>query len=109
MRKLSSLLLVLAVPSQVQAACTSVGCSDVRITYIYTDGSGSNWVSTSGTEASLSCTPDSGTLIQIDQSLGKADWVYSTALSAFLTGQNVTIRTPASGTCKVVYMTAGTP
>ncbi len=99
--------LSLVVTTNAVADCSGVACSNVKITALYIDGVASNWLSTSGTETSLSCTPDSGTLLKLNPSAAKSDWLYSLALSAYLTQQTVFVRTNASGPCEVIYVSSG--
>jgi len=89
--------------SSAKAECSGEYCMSVKITSLYVDGDASNWVSTSGTETGLSCSPDSGKLLRLDQTKVKSDWLYSLFLSAYTTGQTLTIRVTASGQCVVRY------
>ena len=100
-------VLALAGAGNAYADCSGVACSNVKITAVYVDGVASNWLSTSGTETNLSCTPDSGTLLKLNPSAVKSDWLYSLTLSAYLTQQTVFVRTNVSGPCEVVYVSSG--
>lgn len=97
-------------PGAAVAECADVYCQDVKVTYLYIDGNGSNLISTSGNEMLLSCSASGGYPLRLNPSAPKADWLFSTLLTAFNTGQRLTVRvTPdASGACEVAYIQAGT-
>jgi hypothetical protein len=100
----------LAFPSAAFAECTPGACNDVKITFFYVDGSNASWLSTSGTETLVTqCAADGGVLLKIDPLRANADWLYSTALSAFMTNQTVSVRLDLSvpGTCTIAYITMG--
>lgn len=97
-----------AVAQPALAECGGVNCTDVRISYLYTDGGGPSWLSTTGTESLLSCTPDSGNLIRIDPATLQSNWLYSSIMTSYVTKETVTVRVTTTGTCTVVYMTMGT-
>lgn len=105
--RVAAAVLALTSASNAYADCSGVACSNVKITALYVDGVASNWLSTSGTETNLSCTPDSGTLLKLNPSAVKSDWLYSLTLSAYLTQQTVFERTNVSGPCEVIYVSAG--
>ena len=111
MMRRSTIGIALALASAAQPAlaeCSELRCTDVRISYLYTDAGGSSWLSTTGTESLLSCTPDSGDLIRIDPATLQSNWLYSSIMTAYVTNQTVTVRVNPSGTCTVVYMVMGT-
>lgn len=98
-----------AVAQPALAECSGLKCNDVRISYLYTDGGGSSWLSTTGNESLLGCTPDSGDLIRIDPATLQSNWLYSSIMTAYVTNQIVAIRVAdPPGTCTVMYMTMGT-
>lgn len=101
---------MVALPSAALAECELGAYRDIKITYLYVDGTSASWLSTSGNEALLNeCTPDGGVLLRIDLLRANADWLYTTALTAFTTNQTVTVRLDPSapGTCTVAYITMG--
>jgi hypothetical protein len=98
-----------AVAQPALAECAGQYCFDVRISYLYTDGGGSSWISTTGNESLLGCTPDSGNLIRIDPTTLQSNWLYSSIMTAYVTNQTVTVRVAdPPGTCTVLYMFMGT-
>ncbi|MDP5278260.1 hypothetical protein Q9Q95_04930 [Sphingomonas sp. DG1-23] len=100
----------LVFPSAALAECGQGACNDVKITYFYVDGSNASWLSTSGNETLLNqCAADGGVLLKIDPLRANADWLYSTALSAFMANQTVSVRVDPTvpGTCTIAYITMG--
>ena len=97
-----------AVAQPTLAECSGLLCSDVQISYLYTDSDGASWISTTGTETYLDCTPDSGNLIKVDPAKPQANWLYSAIMMAYVTNQKVTVRVNPGGTCAAVYMFMGT-
>lgn len=97
-------------PSASNAECTMGACRDVKINFVYVDGSSDSWISTTGNEMLLNeCVPSGGTLLKIDPANPRADWLYSTALSAYLNKIPVTVRlsTAIPATCTIAYITLG--
>lgn len=86
------------------AQCAAQACDNVSIDGIYVDGNNDNYISTSGTEANLTCTPYGGLYIKVSTSAPKADWLWSSLLSAHHAGSNTRVRTNTSGQCEVVYV-----
>ena len=79
-------------------------CDNVQIETVTVDGGTSNWITTTGTEANLECTPDSGTSLKIDTTGANADWLLSTILTAYSTKVPVFIRVNSSGQCLIYYV-----
>lgn len=57
-----------------RADCASDACTQVYIEMLYVEGqSTSTWIQTSGTEANLSCAPDSGVFLQVEDQSSKKE------------------------------------
>ena len=95
------------VAASAQAGCGGNACTDVKVTLVYTNGYDSTWLSTSGDESALSCTASSN-LLQITPTVSKADWLFSTVLSAYYSGAPINVRLNDSGPCVVAYVFVGT-
>lgn len=93
------------------AECSLDQCDAVRITGVYTYGAyspGHAWIATSGTETLLStCTPESGSLLRVDGSEPKSDWLFAQILAAYQTQETLLVRvTGGGGVCRVAYIFA---
>lgn len=107
---LATLMALVAFPSAAIAECEIGACRDIKITFLYVDGTAASWLSTSGNEALLTeCATGGSPLLKIDPLRTNADWLYTTALTAFTTNQTVSVRIDPSvpGTCTVAYITMG--
>ena len=102
-------LSIAAMAQPALAECAGQYCHDVRISFLYTSDGGPSWISTTGNESLLGCTPDSGNLIRIDPTTLQSNWLYSSIMTAYVTNQTVTVRVAdPPGTCTVLYMFMGT-
>lgn len=96
-------------PGAAYADCAGGWCTGVKINYVFTSGSVDGWISTTGTEAGLSCTPESSKLIRVSATSSNAQQLYAMILTAYTSGQTVDVRTTETGTCTVGYITMGVP
>ena len=66
---LATLIALVACPSAALAECEIGACRDIKITFLYVDGTAASWLSTSGNEALLTgCTLEGGQLIKMTRS-----------------------------------------
>lgn len=102
---LSSLL----APQIAAAECGGGECHAVKISYMYVASQYATWVSTTGDESLLSCTPNQGNLLKVNPTDSKSDWLYTFLLTAHLQNLTVYVRlNPDLPECTIAYVTTGT-
>ncbi|OLF75153.1 hypothetical protein AWH60_11050 [Pseudoalteromonas haloplanktis] len=88
------------------AACVSTGCSGVYVDTLYVNASGIIYIGTSGDEKAMSCSAVSDVYATLNITKPGADAIYSTLLSAQMSGKLVYVRTvDNSSQCEVLYVT----
>lgn len=112
MKKLIAASLAIAAlltPQIAGAECGGGECHAVKISYMYVDSYAATWISTTGNESQLSCTPNQGNLLKINPTDPKSDWLYTFLLTAHLQNLTVYVRlNPSLTECTVAYITSGT-
>lgn len=100
----------LAMPISAFADCTdSYRCLDVYVERIYVKPS-VTYIDTSGDEALLSCTPLTGTYLEMDPANAAYDAWFAILLSAQSQGRAVTIRTDSTVSgCVINYIFIDAP
>lgn len=91
------------------AACSGVGCSDVKIDTLYVSENSYMYIATNGVETNLTnCVPSDPIYIRLLTSHPNFDRIYSILLTAVTADKEVTLRmkdtTGNSGECEVAYV-----
>jgi len=96
---LASMLILGATATTLFAGCNGNYCSNVKVDTLLSINNGIVYLDTTGSEASLNCTPISGKYVAL-AGVGK-NMVYSMLLTAQTTQKNIVIETGsnASGKC----------
>ena len=105
MAKTITSVLLLLLGGIAYGACTSTGCTDVRVTRLYVNTQYVTYVLTDGDETALNCTLVSGVYMTLDHYDANYKSVYSTLLAAQIADRPVSIRTVDNSTnCKITYV-----
>ena len=87
------------------ADCGGEYCHDVYVDQLYVEASGGIWLQTSGTETSLSCTPDSGVFLRLANGNEGLKNIYAALLAAQTAGKTVHVRIiGGSSPCAISYV-----
>lgn len=104
-KKISVLTILMLLSVVVYAECAGVMCGDVKVQSMQVDAGGTVWIQTTGTEANLDCTPNSGIFIKLDGSASGGKNVYSGLLAYKLADKALNIRViDNSNPCELAYI-----
>lgn len=106
MKKLLLGILVLSLPYLVNAECTGIKCSAVKISrlYVTSDDGGKVAISTSGDESKLECDAGIYGYLVLEPTQPAFEEIYAFLLASHSTQNPVTIRTSDTGSCKILYV-----
>lgn len=93
--------------TQALNVCSGVLCDRIIIRRIYVNTNGYLYVSTSGTETDLTCTPVSSNYLRISDQAKNYKEIYTTLLAAKLSNSRVTIRATSASACTIQYVYLG--
>lgn len=93
-------------PINAFADCIPDHCASVYVDTLYAESTGGVYVGTSGDESVLNCHAVANVYVTLPGDMAGADTVYSTLLSAQVSGKRVTIQVDDNSTgCVIQYVT----
>jgi len=105
MRTIVAGFITLSLCSSVAADCSPDWCFDVQVDRLYPNANGMIYIGTTGDETKLNCTAPGGVYLTLNSTDAGRDVIYSTFLSAMVTGKKVGIQvTDGSTDCRIQYV-----
>ncbi len=105
MKNIIACLFMLTVPVVANANCATGSCTDVKIQEMQVVSDGVVYIQTSGIEAALNCTPESGVFIKLNATTDGGKIIFSSLLASQQANKNVNIRIIDNvSPCQVVYV-----
>ena len=87
--------------------CSALFCDRVEVRQFYLNTNGFLYVSTSGIETGLTCTPVSTNYLRISETAKNYKEIFTTLLAAKFNNETVNIKTTGASTCTILLIQMG--